>query len=75
MVHTKDPTLWSGGFSLDDAARLYKRTRAGTAARCPTCRGAMRSVVSQVTEARVRILQCDRCGRSVVFDQAVEAEE
>jgi hypothetical protein len=35
----------------------------------------MRSVVSQVTEARVRILQCDRCGRSVVFDQAVEAEE
>ncbi|HWP37085.1 MAG TPA: hypothetical protein VNL18_05975 [Gemmatimonadales bacterium] len=76
MVRVGDSsTRWSGGFSLDDAARLYRRTRTGTAARCPSCRRVMRSLVSQVPDAHVRILHCDRCRRSVVLEQGMQGGE
>jgi transcription elongation factor Elf1 len=74
MVRTGNSPRWSGGFSLDDAARLHRRSRAGTSVQCPTCGGTMRSVVSEVTEARVRLLHCDACRRSVVLEQAATEE-
>jgi hypothetical protein len=74
MVRAGDSTRWSGGFSLDEAARLYRRARGGTAVRCPSCHRAMRSLVSQVPDAHVRILHCDYCGRSVVLEHPTSAD-
>ena len=75
MVGHRDATRSSGGFSLDEVARLYRRARPGASARCPTCKGAMRSVHSEVTEQHVHFLSCTRCGRTVVFEQASQATE
>lgn len=75
MVGHRDATTSSGGFSLDEVARLYRRARPGASARCPTCKGAMRSVHSEVTEQHVHFLSCTRCGRTVVFEQASQVAE
>jgi len=59
----------SGGFSLDDAARLHGMMRPGAAVTCPSCGGAM-SVVSGVwSRARVELLRCEVCGRGLVLDE------
>lgn len=68
------PTRLSGCFSLEEASRLYRRTRRGTRVRCPTCGAGMRSVMSVAVTANVQILQCSRCGRSAIFDRPADEE-
>ncbi len=59
----------SGGFSLDDAARLYRSSATTTRLACPTCGGRMRDVLGQQPAGRVSMLRCEACGRGLVFDR------
>jgi hypothetical protein len=58
----------SGGFSLDEAARLYRATQPGTRMTCPTCGGGMRDVLGERSDS-VGLVRCDKCGRALVFDR------
>ena len=69
MFYDNDPTRSSGGFSLDDVARLYRRSHLGSRPRCPTCRAVMQAVSYEGPQQHMRLLRCQRCGRSVVFEQ------
>lgn len=57
----------SGGFSLDEAARLY-RASMGTRLVCPTCGGPMLDVLGERSHA-LGLVRCDKCGRALVFDR------
>ncbi|HXV85386.1 MAG TPA: hypothetical protein VD793_01750 [Gemmatimonadales bacterium] len=69
MPYPGDTTRSSGGFSLDDAGRLYRRSQSGVITSCPNCGTAMRSVVSEVGRDRLHLLRCEICGRSVVLER------
>ena len=58
----------SGGFSLDEASRLYRSSSAGTRLVCPTCGGWMHDVVGANPGGAVWLLRCEDCGRGLVFD-------
>jgi hypothetical protein len=58
----------SGGFSLDEAARLYRASSPGTRLDCPSCGGHMRDVLGQPSSA-VWLVRCESCGRALVFDR------
>ena len=62
----------TGGFSLDEAARLARRSAPGTSPVCPTCGGRMHDVTGRFIFARVWLLRCESCGRGLVFDRPVE---
>jgi hypothetical protein len=59
----------SGGFSLDEAARLYRASSPGTKLECPTCGGRMRDVLGERSSASVWLVRCEACGRALVFDR------
>jgi hypothetical protein len=58
----------SAGFSLDEAARLYRDSSASTDLVCPTCGGAMHDVIGVNAAGAVWVLRCENCGRGLVFD-------
>lgn len=59
----------SGGFSLDEAARLYRASGPGAQPDCPTCGGRMRDVLGQGSSSGIRLVRCEGCGRALVFDR------
>lgn len=59
----------SGGFSLDEAARLYRASLPGARLECPTCRGHMRDVLGEASSSGIRLVRCESCGRALVFDR------
>jgi hypothetical protein len=60
----------SGGFTLDEAARLYRGSTAGARVVCPECGGLMLGVEGRRPSGAVALLRCPGCGRGVVFDRA-----
>jgi transposase-like protein len=64
----------TGGFSLDEAARLYRNGVPGGRLVCPTCGGPMREVMGQQVVGRVRLVRCEACGRGLVFDSPAEPD-
>lgn len=60
----------SGGFTLDEAARLYRCSTAGASVVCPGCGGAMLGVSGSRPSGGVALLRCPVCGRGVVLDRA-----
>jgi hypothetical protein len=63
----------SGGFSLDEASRLYRASQPGVTLRCPTCQGTMRDVLGEASQ-NVRLVRCESCGRGLVFDRAPDRD-
>jgi hypothetical protein len=59
----------SGGFTLDEAARLYRVGGRGTPSECPSCGGMMRDMVGHRPRGDVWLLRCETCGRGLVFDR------
>lgn len=59
----------SSGFSLDEAARLYRSSLPGTRLECPTCGGHMRDVLGERQRGSVWLVRCETCGRGLVFDR------
>jgi hypothetical protein len=59
----------SGGFTLDEAARLHRRTAAGRPVLCPGCGDAMHGVVGSHPDGSLSLLRCPSCGRGVVLDR------
>ncbi len=58
----------TGGFSLDDAARVFRTTlRHDQRIVCPTCRADLHPIVGDRQAHSVWILRCDHCGSGVVF--------
>lgn len=67
----------SGGFSLDEAARICKelRTRVEGPAVCPHCGADVRPIVGAEGGEPVCLLRCDACGRSLVVREAPGATQ
>jgi len=63
----------SGGFTLDEAARLYRAYGQQAPSRCPGCGGVMRALAGQYPRGDVRLVRCETCGRGLVFDRPSEA--
>jgi hypothetical protein len=59
----------SGGFSLDEASRLYRTSVPGVRLECPTCGGRMRDVLGEGATSGVWLVRCEACGRALVFDR------
>ncbi len=57
----------TGGFSLDDAARVIRNCLQDVPSPCPSCGGALRRVVGAEYDDQVCLLRCDACGRGMVF--------
>jgi ribosomal protein S27E len=60
----------SGGFTLDEAARLYRHSAAGMSMPCPGCGNVMSEVVGRRPSGGVSLLRCPSCGRGLVLDRA-----
>jgi hypothetical protein len=58
----------SGGFTLDEAARIYRATAQGRPGACPSCGGVIHDVVGSHPSGQVSLVQCSTCGRSLVFE-------
>jgi hypothetical protein len=58
----------SGGFTLDQAARLYRSSTMGRVLVCPGCGSPMRDVAGVCPEGGVSLIRCGTCGRGLVFD-------
>jgi len=59
----------SGGFTLDEAARLHRHSTAGRRVVCPGCGGRMQGVVGNQPSGGLSLLRCPSCGRGVVLDR------
>jgi hypothetical protein len=59
----------SGGFTLDEAARLYRAQGENARSVCPGCGGVLLVMTGHRPQGDVRILQCESCGRGLVFDR------
>jgi hypothetical protein len=73
-MHAQVRTRVTGGFSLDEAARLYRSSSSGARLACPTCGGPMREVVGPKAPAAVWLVRCDHCERNLVFDRPPSPE-
>jgi len=62
----------SGGFTLDEAARLYRTRCSGANEPCPGCGGIMRDVSGSRPAGGVWLLRCEACGRGLVFDRPTD---
>jgi hypothetical protein len=60
----------TGGFSLDDAARIVRSSLDNLPALCPTCGAPLRRVVGEEHSDDVWLLRCTECGRGMVFRRA-----
>jgi hypothetical protein len=60
----------SGGFTLDEAARLYRYSAAGECVPCPGCGQVMLAVEGSRPSGAVSLLRCRTCGRGLVLDRA-----
>jgi hypothetical protein len=60
----------SGGFTLDEAARLYRCSTTGARVTCPECGGEILGVEGRRPSGAVSLLRCPGCGRGVVLDRA-----
>jgi hypothetical protein len=69
MRKSRQSSRLSGGFSLDEAARLYRASGPGAQLDCPTCGGRMRDVLGQDSSSAIRLVRCEGCGRALVFDR------
>jgi hypothetical protein len=64
----------TGGFSLDEAARLARKSPAPRA--CPICDGgivAQTGADPNAPDRRVSLMRCGTCGKSLVLDRAETA--
>lgn len=68
-MHDVRRTRQSGGFSLEEAARLYRSSAAGIRLECPTCGGHMRDAGAEPLRGGIALLRCETCGRGLVFDR------
>jgi hypothetical protein len=68
MYDSRERHRTSAGFSLDEAARLYRNSSIGNRLVCPTCGGRMHDVVGAHPQSAVWLLRCEKCGRGLVFD-------
>ena len=59
----------SGGFTLDEAARLYRMCGGATPSVCPGCGGMMRDLAGHRPRGDVWLMRCETCGRGLVFDR------
>lgn len=59
----------SGGFTLDEAARLYRTRSDAVPSVCPHCGVAMRDLTGHRPLGRVWLVRCESCGRGLVFDR------
>jgi hypothetical protein len=64
---TTYPRRFSGGLSLDEAARAVRSGLEQESARCPGCGTVLRLVVGEEHRDPVWMFRCDECGRGVVF--------
>lgn len=62
-------TRLSGGFTLDEVARLYRASLQGRRMTCPSCGSPMQDVPGCCPGGRVSLLHCATCGRGLVFDR------
>jgi len=70
--HASGPRRLSGGFTLDEAARLYRAYGGGAPSVCPGCGGALEALAGERPRGSVRLVRCQTCGRGVVFDPPSE---
>jgi hypothetical protein len=63
----------SGGFTLDEAARLYRAYGRDARTVCPGCGGVLRDLTGYRPQGDVRLVRCETCGRGLVFDRPSEA--
>ena len=70
VVRTRTPR-GSGGFSLDQAARLGRmNTRQARSALCPGCGAPCEVMAGAGPDAeRMLIVRCPECGRGLVLDR------
>ena len=59
----------SGGFTLDEAARLHRVSTAGRRVVCPGCGARVLGVVGSQPSGGMSLLRCPSCGRGVVLDR------
>jgi hypothetical protein len=59
----------SGGFTLDEAARLYRTCGGATPSVCPHCGGGLRDLTGNRPRGEVWLVRCETCGRGLVFDR------
>jgi hypothetical protein len=65
----RPPRRLSGGFTLDEAARLYRTCGAAAPSVCPHCGGGMRDLTGHRPRGDVLLVRCETCGRGLVFDR------
>jgi hypothetical protein len=60
----------SGGYSLDEAARICKGWSTAKGLECPHCGGTVRPVVGSEGGGPVCVLRCEACERTLVMPEA-----
>jgi len=58
----------SGGFTLDQAARISRNSMAGGRLVCPGCGASMYDVAGRHPAGEVSLIRCGACGRGLVLN-------
>lgn len=58
----------SGGYTLDEAARVYRSSLSARGLVCPGCGVAMRDLSTGHRAAGVSVIRCASCGRGLVLE-------
>jgi hypothetical protein len=58
----------SGGYTLDEAARMCQAVGGSAGCRCPGCGGELRDLAGHEPHGDIHLLRCMTCGRGLVFD-------
>jgi hypothetical protein len=59
----------SGGFTLDQAARINRNSLTGGRLVCPGCGAAMHDVAGRHPVGEVSLIRCGECGRGLVLNR------
>jgi len=60
----------SGGFTLDQAARINRTSLTGGRLVCPGCGAAMHDVAGSRPAGEVSLIRCGTCGRGLVLNHS-----
>jgi len=59
----------SGGYTLDEAARLLETSAHDGVPRCPGCGATMWDASGSRPSGHIWLVRCGTCGRGLVFDR------